>query len=203
MNRTLIFSALALLAFAQAGQAATYRYVDERGRVVYSDTMPPQQAGMGHKELSKEGRVVRDVERSVLTPEEQRRAEAARKRAEQERQQALDAQRRDRALLSSYTSPEEIDHVRDRALELEQLRVTGLQTQMQFAAEKLDKVNAEIAKRQGKPTRVQAQRREEAQQEKAQLDERLAKAKANLETIRAKYDADRQRYLELKAITPR
>lgn len=203
MTRSLPVSGLVLaclLAAAPPGQAATYRYVDERGRVIYSDTMPPQQAGRGHQELDKQGRVVREVGRTVLTPEEKRQAEATRRQAEQARQQRLEQERRDKALLSSYTSEAEIDLVRERAMELEQLRISSLQTQMNYASEKLAHANAEIAKRPANPPRTALQIRDEAQSELARIGERLAQAQANLEEIRAKYDADKVRYRELKGL---
>ncbi|MEW6679262.1 MAG: DUF4124 domain-containing protein [Pseudomonadota bacterium] len=180
--------------------AATYRYVDDKGRVIYSDTMPPQQAGKGHQELAPSGRVVREVERVPLTEEERRRAEAARREAEEAKRRALEAQRRDRALLSSYTSEAEIDLVRDRALELEQLRITSLETQMNYASEKLAKANAAIAKRPDNPAKVHLQMREEAQSDLTGIALHLAQARKNLEAIRVKYDADKQRYRELKGL---
>ena len=182
------------------GQAATYRYVDEHGRVVYSDTLPAKQAGEARKEYDKQGRVVKEVERSRMTEEERRRAEAARQQAEEERLQALDAQRRDRALLSTYASEAEIDLVRDRALELENLRVTSLQTQMNYASEKLANANAGIARRPDNPSKTFLQMRDEAQKDLANIGERLNKAQENLVNIRTKYDADKQRYRELKGL---
>lgn len=185
---------------------ATYRWVDSNGRVHYSDTMPPQQAGMGHSELDKQGRVLRDVERTRRTAEEQRRAELARRLADEERQRELEQDRRDRALLTSYTSEDEIDLVRNRALELEQLQIDSLQAQMGNASEKLTYANGEIRK-YGTPgrnvPRSYLQMREEAQNDLARIGDMLRQRQKNLDEIRAKYDADKLRFRELKARTPR
>lgn len=195
-----------LAATAIPAQAATYRWVDGSGRVHYTDTMPPQQAGMGHQELDKQGRVVRDVERTRRTAEEQRRADEARRRAEAERQRELEQERRDRALLTSYTSEEEIDLVRDRALELEQLQLDSLQAQMNNASEKLTYANGEIKKYAG-PGKVVPrsflQMREEAQNDLARIGGMLQQRQQNLEEIRAKYESDKLRFRELKGRTPR
>lgn len=182
--------------------AATYRWVDSSGRVHYSDTMPPQQAGMGHQELDKQGRVVKEVERTKRTAEEQRRAEEAQRRAEQERQREMEEKRRDRALLSSYTSEEEIDLVRDRALELERLQIDSLQAQMNNASEKLTYANGEIRKHAmpGRAApRSYLQMRDEAQSDLVRIGEMLRQRQHNLEEIRAKYEADKLRFRELKA----
>lgn len=205
MNKQLLAFAIAgVLGMAsQPAWAATYRWVDEHGRVIYSDTMPPQQAGRGHQELDRQGRVVREVERTSRTPEEQRRAEEARRRVEAERQQELEQQRRDRALLTSYTSEEEIDLVRDRALELENLQIGSLQSQMNNASEKLSYANGEIRKYSGPGQTVPRgflQMREEAQNDLARIGEMLRQRQGNLESIRARYEADKQRFRELKGL---
>jgi hypothetical protein len=197
--KTRILASLLCLVTLSAG-AATYRWVDKDGRVHYSDTMPPQQAGMGHKELDKQGRVVKDVERK-RTAEEQRRADEARARAEAEKQKELDQARRDRALLTSYTSEEEIDLVRDRALELEKLQIDSLQALMNNASEKLTYANGELKKSPG--ARSFKQMRDEAQNDLARVGEMLRQRQHNMEQIRNKYEADKLRFQELKARAPR
>ena len=194
------------LGAVQSADAATYRWVDSSGRVHYTDTIPPQQAGMGHQELDKQGRVVKDVERTRRTAEEQRQAEEARRRAEEQRQRELEQERRDRALLSSYTSEEEIDLVRDRALELEKLQLDSLNAQMNNASEKLNYANGESKKYSApgqKVPRSILQMQEEAVDELARIGEMLRQRQQNLEEIRAKYEADKIRFRELKAKAPR
>ncbi len=201
MARTRVVLGL-LCSLQPLAEAATYRWVDSSGRVHYSDTMPPQQAGMGHQELDKQGRVVKEVERTRRTPEEQRRAEEALKRAEEERQRALEERRRDRALMSSFTSESEIDLLRDRALNLERLQIDSLQAQMNNASEKLTYANAEINRRSAggrRPPRSFLQMRDEAQNELARIGEMLRQRQNNLEAIRARYEADKLRFRELKA----
>lgn len=195
--------ASALWACSSPAGAATYRWVDSSGRVHYSDTMPPQQAGMGHQELDKQGRTRREVERTARTQEERRRAEEASRRAELERQKEQEQQRRDRALLSSYTTVEEIDLVRDRALELESLQIDSLQAQMNNASEKLTYANGEIRKHAGPGQvvpRSYVQMREEAQNDLARIGDMLRQRQHNLDEIRARYDADKLRFRELKGL---
>lgn len=202
---TLAITGLLLVASLPAG-AATYRWVDSNGRVHYTDTMPPQQAGMGHQELDKQGRVVKDVERTRRTAEERRRADEARQRAEEERQRELEQERRDRALLTSYTSEDEIDLVRERALELEKLQLDSLQAQMNNASEKLTYANGEIKKYSGSGKRVPrsfTQMQEEAQNDLARIGGMLQQRQQNLEEIRAKYESDKLRFRELKSRAPR
>ncbi len=186
--------------------AAMYRWVDSNGRVHYSDTMPPDQAGKGHKELDRKGRVVNEVEKARNTEEDRRRAEAARRQAEEEQRQALEQARRDKALLTSYTSEEEIDLVRDRALELEKLQIDSLQARMKNAKEKLDYANGEIKSHTGPGKKVPPnllQMKEEAEVDQAQISEMLRQRENSLEEIRQKYESDKLRFRELKHRSPR
>ena len=131
------YIAILLIASSGSTPAATYRWVDTQGKVHYGDVLPSQSTGLGHEELDKQGRVIRQTPRTLLTPEERRcRAAEAAARKEQLRR-AEDQQRHDRALLSSYSNEGEIDLARNRALELENLTLKGLQTRLDNSSAKL------------------------------------------------------------------
>ena len=131
-----LFASLLIL-FSALAQATTYRWLDKDGKVHYGDVMPSQASGLGHQELDKNGRVVRETPRTLLTPEERRqRAEEATTRKEQLRRME-EQQRRDRALLSTFADENEIDLARDRALILEKLNMNGLQSRLDTCAAKL------------------------------------------------------------------
>jgi hypothetical protein len=96
-------------------QAATYKWTDDKGVVHYTDKIPAEIVNKGSVELNKQGITVKRVD-PALTPE-QRRARAAEE--ERDRQAARERElvdRRDRALLSTYTTESEIDLARNRAL---------------------------------------------------------------------------------------
>ena len=96
-------------------QAQLYKWVDENGRVQYTDTMPPSAVDRARKELRSDGVVKRETERAA-TAEERRLAslkaveDAKLKRAQDERE------RKDKALLSTYADLADFDRVRNRAL---------------------------------------------------------------------------------------
>ncbi len=193
-----------LIAFDPA-LAATYRWIDQNGKVQYGDVMPPGQAGQGHTELDKQGRVIKETKRSRLTAEErQRQAEAAARQAEERRRQE-DLRRRDMALLATYASEKEIDLARDRAIELENLNIRGLQSRLDAAAAKLSFANAYLARfrnaGQAAPSGY-AQMRDEAQRELAQIGELLQQRNKAIDDIQLRFEEDERRYMELKAPTP-
>ena len=106
-------------------QSKTYKWVDDQGRVHYGDHVPPQYVDRDRDVLNDQGVQV-GREEGAKTAEE--RAEEARIAALQEelRNQKLAAARRDRVLLETYLSVEEIEMLRDRRLELmeSQIKVT-------------------------------------------------------------------------------
>lgn len=182
--------------------AATYRWIDQNGKVQYGDVLPPGQAGQGHSELDKQGRVVKETKRSRLTEtERQRQAEVAAQQAEEMRR-LEDQRRRDMALLATYASEKEIDLARDRAIELENLNIRGLQTRLDASAAKLSFANAYLARYriagQAAPASY-VQMRDEAQMELSQISELLRQRNKAIEDIQLRFEEDERRYMELKA----
>jgi hypothetical protein len=192
---------LALTSVTQAS-ATTYRWIDQNGKVQYSDTMPPNQAGQGHAELDKQGRVVKEIKRTRMSEEErkQQAALAAIEAAKKREQEAM--RRRDQALLATYTSEKEIELARNRAIELENLNVRGLKTRLDAAANKLGTANAGLArsKKMGQPDHAgHTQMRNEAQQELIQITEAIRMREAAIANIQLQSEKDTKRFLELKS----
>jgi hypothetical protein len=113
-GRVLLVAAAAL-AFAGAALAETYKWVDEKGVVHYTDKMPPEQVNKAATVLDKQARPIKQIE-PPPTP-----AQRAARDAEEQRTLALAkereaADRKDRALMQSFTSPEEIELSKSRAV---------------------------------------------------------------------------------------
>ena len=174
-----------------------YKWVDEKGAVHYTDTMPPEAVDKASVELNKQGIPVKKTEKA-LTPE-QRRAVA--QDAERQRQVAKEQEeiaRRDRALMSSYTSEAEIDLARNRSLQT----INSVISSAQGFSEQLSKrkVEAETkrAEFQGKPAAAALDRElESIDAELARQTDLIAQKKRETMAIIAKYDADKQRWREL------
>ena len=114
---------VAVLALGGTGAAAEgrklYKWVDEQGVTHYGDHIPPEYAAQEQHIVNKQGVEVERVE-AQKTPE-QIEAEEQKKRA------AEDAQARDRNLLNTYVSVQEIERLRDQRLALlsDQIKVTS------------------------------------------------------------------------------
>ncbi len=125
----LALTATCLVAIGTVAQAGpTYRWVDSEGAVHYGDRVPPEYAEQRSDVLNRHGvpvgsrdGLLSDAERAA----EQREAEAQEARIAQ--------QRRDRVLLDTYMSVEEIRMLRDRRLEM-------LQAQLDVTAGTLERL---------------------------------------------------------------
>ena len=118
MNRSLSTAAcaVALAAVASLAQAGMYKCVDDKGVTHYGDRLSAQCAGHASAELNQRGVVVKRSERA-LTVEEMKAKEFEAERNKVEAQKEAEQRRKDNALLSSYTSVQDIDAARDRELQ--------------------------------------------------------------------------------------
>jgi hypothetical protein len=197
----LVLTAAAALALAGSALAATYKWVDDKGVVHYSDKIPPEIVDKGSTELSKQGVLVKRTDPAPTA--EQRRAKAA----EEERQKVIARERevvdrRDRALLQSYTSEDEIDLARNRALSTIDSQLQSAQAysvQLTKRRQELDKNRKAFG---DKPVPPAIDRElESIGSELAKQDTFIAEKKHENAVVTARYDADKQRWRELRAIT--
>ena len=116
MKWLVVTSALyAALAGVTASHAQLYKWVDENGKVQYTDTIPPASTDRARKELRSDGTIKQSTERAA-TAEEKRLA--ALKAVEDTKLKLVqdERDRKDKALLNTYSSLADFDRVRDRAL---------------------------------------------------------------------------------------
>jgi hypothetical protein len=190
---------LAFSAPATAASAGVYKWTDDQGVIHYSDQMPPDAVNKGSAVYDKQGRQLKKIE-PAPTPEQVKAKEA-----EDERQRVLaraqaDKSRRDMALVHSYTSEEEIDFARNRALQ-------AVDSQLKSA----DAYSAELTKRQQQLTKDKAaygtkpvpatldNELSSVTDELARQDKVLAQRRSEIAAINAKYESDKLRWRELRA----
>lgn len=194
----LLVALLAGLAISLPASAKMYKWVDDKGTTHYGETIPPEYANKDRSELNKAGKVVKTQD--VLTPEERRAKEAtdAKKRVDDEA--AIEAKRRDKALVNTYSNEKEIDLARSRNLQQVEARITSISSQVKSANGSLLGLQkeADARKQSGKPVPPSLQ--EDLQESQTRLDrlqQDLDKAKAEKAAVEARYDADKARYKEL------
>jgi len=197
----LIFAAV-LAGLAAPAHAATYKWVDEKGVVHYSDKMPPDAVDKASVELSKEGVPIRKTDKA-LSPEQRRAQEQEQERQRQAARQQEELARRDRALVSSYTNEAEIDLARKRALQtIDNVVQSSLAFTEQLSKRRAD-AEAKKEEFKGKPAVSALDRElESIDAELARQAEVIAQKKREAAAISAKYDADKQRWRELVIAKP-
>ena len=185
--------------WADAGRTV-YKWVDEHGVTHYGDHIPPEYATQERQVINKQGVEIRRLE-AQKTPE-QLAAE------EQKKLEIEQSQNRDRNLLNTYVSVQEIERLRDQRLTLlsDQIKVTS--QFLEVLNGKLKKLRAssthfkpysddpnapampdQIAEdlvRQGNDIRTQEQNLREKRSEEA--------------TMKKQFESDIERFKELKGI---
>jgi hypothetical protein len=205
-------SLLILVALAVSTQAgAAFRCVDEKGRTHIGDTPPAGCANVPMQEFTRGGTVIRTIQPSI-TEEQARAKQEAEARQREADKAASEQKRKDMALLATYSTEKEFDVARDRNIEPLAARIKQSEERVKEIDKRQSTVRDEMEfYKAGKKKGGDGKDRMPPglQQELARLDEEkksIAKAVAGYEReigeLRAKFDADKKRWMTLKGIKP-
>jgi len=194
--------ATAIAATAPWALAATYKWVDENGKVHYTDKLPPEQVDKASTQIDKQGVTVKRIEPAPTAEQKRAKAEQeARDKQLAKERELID--RRDRALLSTYTMESEIDLARRRALATIDQQI---QSSTAYSLQ-LNKRRDELEARK-KATKADAPVPPVIERELANLDTELARQadlvaakQKEVVLVNVRYDADLKRWRELRAAT--
>src|SRR5208283_76844 len=179
--------------------AGVYKWVDEQGNVHYSDKAPPDIPSKGESVLDKQGREVRKID-PPPTP-----AQLKAKEEEDERQRELtkakdDQARKDKALLLSYTTEDEIDIARTRAMSTIESQIKSAQAYSADLTSRQQRIAKQKAKFGDKP--IPAELEHESAAVDAELSHQLILIRQKQEELTltaTKYDTVKQRWHEIMA----
>lgn len=195
--------ALGVLLAVVAGHArgALYKWTDERGEVHYSDKLPVEAVNAASTQLSRQAMTVHRTEAAkpiAQQPVAHSESEEQKLR-EAERARVL-AARRDRALIESYASEAEIDLAKSRAVGTIEDQVRSAHAfvaQIMKRRQDLEDKKPTYAPRPVPGSLVREIETIDAEVER-QKDFIAAKEK-EAASVGARYDADKQRFRELRA----
>jgi hypothetical protein len=159
--------------------------------------LPTACQGRAYEERDNRGFVSKIVE-APLTEQQQARRDAEKAKKEDEKKKAGEERRRTLALLSTYSSPKDIDSARDRSLaEIEKNRKES-QQRLEEANKKKKALDNDKEFYKGKPIpeQVKAQIRDNEKEiaaQQAAVDARLKE----MEEVRQRFAEEKKRYLEL------
>ena len=193
----LILAPLAAHSQARPGEL-TYRCVGKDGKKYYGSTLPQQCIGQPVEQLSTSGIVVKRI--SPEGDEKERLAkEAEAKKKREEDAAAKEAARRNRALLATYTSEQDIDEARSRALADNEKAVKDVELRIDAIKKRQASYDKELEFYKGNnkpPARLQDDIRDAEVDLQAQ-ENLLAVKKKDVNNINARYNDDKKRYREL------
>jgi len=187
---------------------AAYRCKDEKGITHIGDTPPAACANVVMYEVSRSGTVLRKIDPTptgdqlkAKIEEDARQKEAAKAAAEQ--------RRKDMALLATYSTEKDIDTSRDLNLQPIEGRIKSAKERSAAVDKREKELEAEMEfYKAGKSSKGSGKTREPPAQLKADLEHikaekvSLAKSIADYEKemadVRARYDTDKKRWVELK-----
>lgn len=204
MNRFATCTAKSLLLFfalfaAQSGHAADpskgsssgkiVKWVDEKGVTHYGDSIPAQYSGKDNTVINSRGIV---IERNHAAPPPQ---------VVIEKEKNKEQDRRDRALLASYTTAEEIDLARDRNLQMDEILLTGLRQRKESVQKRQDgyQQRADNLKKVNRPLPEElAQDLKGSKEEVAGIDEQIKQKQLDMQATRTRFEKEKERFILLK-----
>ncbi|CAH1903883.1 conserved exported hypothetical protein [Candidatus Nitrotoga sp. HW29] len=189
---------LIVVAFSTTAEAKLYKWVDDKGVTHYGEVIPPEYTNKSNVLLNDKGRLIKRNEEINNTERRANDEDEAKKRIDNEAK--LELNRKDKALLNTFSNEKEIDLARDRNLHQVETLISSIQSLQRAARESLKNYQqeAEGIKRAGRkiPVSLQADIAEgENKLAKLQLD--LGKAQEKATSVKASYDADKTRFREL------
>lgn len=201
-NKSLFISSLFFLLQAPVDAAKMYKWVDESGKVHYSDKIPPTAITGSHSTLSKEGVTV-DKKGAAKTPEEIAH-EAELKRLREEQQRVLERQQaKDRVLLNTFRTEDDIILARDGKIATYDAQIRIIYENIERLKNRLvsQQNRAALQERQGrKPDQKTLQGIENTQQEIKNSYASILRQEKDKKLINEKYAADLARFRELKEL---
>lgn len=185
-----------MLAGTPAAAADLYRYINDEGNVVVDYTVPPEFVSRGYEVLNEDGAVIRVVPRE-LTPEEKQQRSAEQRQAESAEAEEKRLREWDESLMRRYSTVEDIEEARDRALQDLRIRVSILKSNKRSLKQQVETYQAQAAdlERSGKEVDlVRIATIEDLQGEIASTDRSIADRQREINSVAEAYQRDIERF---------
>ena len=175
--------------------ANTFRWVDENGRVHYSDQLPPKEVDRAYSIINKGGVTIDSVEK----------AKTKEQLAEEKRLKAQQAERKnyDNILLDTYGKVSDLEDTRDRYIAAIEGLIKVSQHKLANLNNELDKLNKAAANLERDGKVMPDQMRQDIVNIQSQIDREndfILAQRAQQKDLRTKFASDINRFKELKAI---
>lgn len=203
MHRSLLIILFGLIISASV-HAKMFKWVDKNGKTHYGDTIPPEYANQGNEQLDKRGQVVKKTD-PALTPAQIKQRDDTEASANKDKTDALEGQRRDKALLATYTVPKEIDSSLQRNLAQLDVQINSYELRTKSVQSRLAKLKEQeasfVQRKKPVPPDVLSGKKN-TEDELVQLQGNIVRLNQNKDSMRQRFAADKARFLELKGLPP-
>lgn len=173
-----------------------YRYVNEQGNTVIDYQVPSELIKNGYEVLSEDGMVLRTVPRQ-LTEEERRNLSEQERLARNVEEMRKRQRKQDESLLLRYSSVEDIEAARDRALGELRIRITMLRSNNRALKTKVESEQlkaANIERNGGQVPIITLTRIDEFQQEIAMVESAIQDRESEIVAVEKDYQKDIDRF---------
>jgi hypothetical protein len=203
----LLASGIAGLSIHGAYAENVYKWVDDDGVTHYGDSIPPNHSTSQYSILNEQGVEIKVVG-GALSSEDRQQLKAQAEAEEKAREEQATAVIRDRVLLSTYLSVDEIEALRDRRVELVRAQIQVTKLYLNNLRSKLERLEQEAQRHSQQNTGPKAQPLDEKlARELADTidsimlyDKTLKESEAEQLRLENKFIGDINRFLELKQL---
>lgn len=200
MNKQIGMILVLLLMVCSSHAAKLYKWVDENGKVHYSDKVPPEHNKYAREEMNDQG-VVTDAKERELTPEEKKARAAelqkARELAEQQRLEAIRIEKERKAILMSYSSEEQIERLKQERLDSLNRNIEMAEDNLVIQQKNLEDLLKRAADRERNGQTVSKTFLDQMEKLKGQIEYQksfITNKKEELVTTEAKYDGEIEKF---------
>ncbi len=201
MARVLLLLALCGIGLSSAyAQSIYYRYPGPEGTVVIDDSIPPEAVPRGYDIIRLDGSVVKTI--APKLSEAERKARELEFGIEEARAEA-DAKSRkwDESLLLRYSSTQDIDVAKKRALNDIKVRISILKSNLSVIKQQIYSNQAEAAELERRGLAVPVELTEtlaSLRREITSTEENIVTRKEELEQVANNYERDKSRFADLQ-----
>lgn len=196
-----ILSAMALAQGLAAAERSLYRWVDENGKVHYSDTVPPEGSKQDRDVLNEQGMTIDRLE-GAKTPEEIAAEQRRREEQEQKERQTRAQAEQDRMLIDTFRNEDDIVATRNAKLDAIENIIQVSETRIKILERRLSQLIDSAAERERTGKSVPDALQNDIEYVQGQIREITAFIEGKREEqneLRKLYEQYIQRYREIMA----
>ncbi len=175
---------------------------DKAGKTVgCGDKVPPEYQDNANAVINQRGVTVKETD-AALTPEQRAAQKAAAEQKKVDAQKRAEEERRDRALLDSFSNEKEIDLKRARDIQQIEVTISAQQSLIKSITDRQTETRGKIdeLKKGGKPVPPQIQQEYDKQTtDLTRLQDQVTQKRKEIADKNVDYDAMKKRFVELKS----